>query len=67
MLPRRSRVREVAKRIIQAAGIAPLQREMNLHPGRFEWEINVFDSRKINAFLPARREDCGVPRLNPGR
>ena len=48
--PETERVREVARRIIKAAGIEPLQREMNLHPGRFEWEINVFDSRKINAF-----------------
>jgi predicted Zn-dependent protease len=47
--PETERVRAVAKRIIKAAGIEPLEREMNLHPGHFEWEINVLDSPKINA------------------
>jgi predicted Zn-dependent protease len=48
--PETQRVHEVARRIIAAAGIEPLQREMNLHPGRFEWEIHVLNSRQINAF-----------------
>jgi predicted Zn-dependent protease len=48
--PETERVRKVAERIIAAAGIEPLEREMNLHPGRFDWEICVLDSPKINAF-----------------
>jgi predicted Zn-dependent protease len=48
--PETERVRAVAARIIKATEIKPLEREMNLHPGRFDWEINVLDSPKINAF-----------------
>jgi predicted Zn-dependent protease len=45
------RVREIARRIIQAAGIEPLQREINLRKGyRFEWEVNVLDNKQVNAF-----------------
>src|SRR6202007_1204097 len=41
--PQSLRVRRVAGRIIRAAGIEPLQREMNLRLRgyRFEWEIHV--------------------------
>ena len=54
--PETQRVRDVGRRIIRAAGIHPLMHEMNLHPGRFEWEINVLDSPNINAFcLPGER------------
>ncbi len=48
--PETERVRAVAARIIKATEIKPLEREKNLHPGRFDWEINVLDSPKINAF-----------------
>jgi predicted Zn-dependent protease len=49
--PECQRVRGIAKRIIQAAGIEPLQREINLRKGyRFEWEVNVLDKEQINAF-----------------
>lgn len=48
--PETVRVRKVGAKIIAAAGIEPLLREMNLHAGRMEWEINVLDSPKINAF-----------------
>jgi predicted Zn-dependent protease len=45
------RARQVAARIIEAAGIEPLQREMNLRRGyRFEWEVNVLDNPAVNAF-----------------
>jgi predicted Zn-dependent protease len=40
----------VAARIVKATEIRPLMQEMNLHPGRFDWEINVLDSPQINAF-----------------
>jgi predicted Zn-dependent protease len=45
-------VRSIARRIIQAAGIRPLQRELNLHVAgdRFEWAANVIQDRRINAF-----------------
>jgi predicted Zn-dependent protease len=45
-------VRSIAKRIVQAAGIRPLQREINLQLQgyRFEWEANVIEDRQINAF-----------------
>jgi metalloendopeptidase OMA1, mitochondrial len=49
--PECQRVRRVAQRIIQAAGIEPLQREINLRPGyRFEWEVNVLAKEQVNAF-----------------
>jgi predicted Zn-dependent protease len=48
--PETQRVRDVAQRIIAAAGIEPLEREMNLHPGRFDWEVCVLNTPKINAF-----------------
>jgi predicted Zn-dependent protease len=49
--PEVQRVRAVTRRIIRAAEIEPLQREINLRPGyRFEWEVNVLDSNKVNAF-----------------
>jgi len=46
------RVRSIGSRIVRAAGIEPLQREINLHIKgyRFEWEANVIDEDKINAF-----------------
>jgi predicted Zn-dependent protease len=46
------RVRAIAKRIVRAAGIRPLQREINLQLAgyRFEWEANVISDRRINAF-----------------
>jgi len=46
------RVRQVAARIVRAAGIRPLQREINLHLQgyRFEWEVQVIESEQINAF-----------------
>jgi predicted Zn-dependent protease len=45
-------VRSIASRIVRAAGIRPLQREINLHLQgyRFEWEANVIQDRRINAF-----------------
>lgn len=49
--PECQRVRAIAQRIIDAAGIEPLQREINLRKGyRFEWEVNVLDKDQINAF-----------------
>ncbi len=46
------RVRAIAGKIVRAAGIKPLQREINLHLQgyRFEWEANVIEDRQINAF-----------------
>jgi metalloendopeptidase OMA1, mitochondrial len=48
--PETERVRAIAARIIKATEIRPLEREMNLHPGRFDWEISVLDGPQINAF-----------------
>jgi metalloendopeptidase OMA1, mitochondrial len=50
--PRVRRVRAVVVRIVRAAGIEPLQREINLHVKgyRFEWEANVVEDRRVNAF-----------------
>lgn len=49
--PETRRVHRVATRIIDAAGIEPLQREINLRNGyRFEWEIKVLNNPQINAF-----------------
>ncbi|HEV3345360.1 MAG TPA: M48 family metallopeptidase [Pirellulales bacterium] len=47
--PETQRVRAVAVRVIKATEIKPLMQEMNLHPGRFEWEINVLHSPQVNA------------------
>jgi metalloendopeptidase OMA1, mitochondrial len=54
--PEVQRCRQVGRRIVRAAGIEPLQREINLHltGNHFEWQLNVIESRQINAFcLPA--------------
>jgi predicted Zn-dependent protease len=50
--PRVQRVRTIAKRIVRAAGIQPLQREINLHLAgyRFDWEVNAISDRRVNAF-----------------
>jgi len=50
--PRVRKVREIASKIVRAAGIEPLQREINLHLKgyRYDWEVNVVDSRQVNAF-----------------
>jgi predicted Zn-dependent protease len=50
--PAVERVRRVGKRIVEAAAIKPLQREINLHLQgyKFEWEFNVIRSREVNAF-----------------
>jgi predicted Zn-dependent protease len=50
--PQVRRVRTIGSRIIRAAGIEPLQREINLSVRgyRFEWEANVIEEDKINAF-----------------
>jgi predicted Zn-dependent protease len=50
------RARRVCARIIQAVGIRPLQKEINLRVQgyRFEWEVNVVRDEQVNAFcLPA--------------
>jgi predicted Zn-dependent protease len=46
------RVRHICARIVRAAGIKPLLKEINLHVAgyRFEWEANVIRSEQINAF-----------------
>lgn len=52
------RVRRVMDRLVQAAEIEPLQREMLLRVRgyRFEWEANVIRDAQVNAFcLPAGR------------
>jgi metalloendopeptidase OMA1, mitochondrial len=52
------RVRRVTDRLVQAAEIEPLQREMLLRVRgyRFEWEANVIRDARVNAFcLPAGR------------
>ena len=49
--PECQRVRGIARRIIHAAGSSRLQREINLRKGyRFEWEVNVLETRQVNAF-----------------
>ncbi len=49
--PQTQRARHVARRIIQAASIEPLLREINLPPhASYEWEVNVLDNRQVNAF-----------------
>jgi metalloendopeptidase OMA1, mitochondrial len=50
------RVRRVTEKLVRAAGIEPLQREINLKVRgyRFEWEVDVIRERQANAFcLPA--------------
>ncbi|HLW68820.1 MAG TPA: M48 family metallopeptidase [Gemmataceae bacterium] len=49
--PEVQRVRRVAERIIRAAEIEPLQREMNLRKGyKFEWDVHVLNKNVVNAF-----------------
>jgi predicted Zn-dependent protease len=50
--PEVDRVRRVGRRIADAAGIEPLQREINLRIKgyTFEWVFNVLQSDQINAF-----------------
>src|SRR5262249_52009705 len=56
ILPRDSRevrrVEEVANRIIEAARIEPLEREINLHVNwkHYQWKFNVAERRQVNAF-----------------
>jgi predicted Zn-dependent protease len=54
--PESRRVHRVLGRLIKAAGIEPLQREINLQVRGyyFQWEVHVVQDRKVNAFcLPA--------------
>ncbi len=54
--PEVQRARGITRHIVEAAGIEPLQREINLrlHGYRFEWEVNVLQNPQVNAFcLPA--------------
>jgi metalloendopeptidase OMA1, mitochondrial len=46
------RVRHVAERIVKAAEIEPLQREVNyrLQGYRWDWEFNVLEEKQVNAF-----------------
>jgi predicted Zn-dependent protease len=50
--PEPERVRRVGSRIVQAAMIRPLQREINLrfNPAFYQWEYTVFRVPQINAF-----------------
>src|SRR5581483_1515170 len=49
--PECQRVRGIARRIIRASEIDPLRREVNVREGyRFEWEVNVLDTDRVNAF-----------------
>jgi len=49
--PECQRIRGIAERVIHAAGIEPLQREINLRKGyRYEWKVNVLDKEDVNAF-----------------
>jgi predicted Zn-dependent protease len=49
--PQVERVREVTRRIVRAAEIEPLQREINLRSDYpFEWQVNVLDNDQVNAF-----------------
>jgi predicted Zn-dependent protease len=50
--PEVERVRGIGQRIVTAAEIEPLQREINLRikDYRFDWEFNVLDSNQVNAF-----------------
>jgi predicted Zn-dependent protease len=49
--PNVRRVRTIASKIVQAAGIRPLQREINLKVQgyKFEWDVNVIEDKQINA------------------
>jgi predicted Zn-dependent protease len=49
--PEAKRVRRITDRIIKAAQIEPLQREINLRVKnyRFEWEVNVLRDQRANA------------------
>jgi metalloendopeptidase OMA1, mitochondrial len=54
--PEVARTQVIAARLIRAAEIEPLQREILLRVQgyRFEWEVNVIQERQVNAFcLPA--------------
>jgi predicted Zn-dependent protease len=54
--PQVVRARRVTRRLLKAAAIEPLQREMNLRIRgyRFEWETSIIRDGQINAFsLPA--------------
>ena len=50
--PEAQRVHDITARIVRAAGIRPLQREINLRVRgyRFEWEVHVIRSNQVNAF-----------------
>lgn len=50
--PEVERVREIGGRIVKAAAIEPLQREINLRVKgfRWEWEFNVLKDDQVNAF-----------------
>jgi predicted Zn-dependent protease len=54
--PMHEQVQRVGRRVVQAAQIEPLQREINLRVQgyTFEWEFAVLESDQVNAFaLPA--------------
>jgi predicted Zn-dependent protease len=54
--PEVERCRDVARHVVKAAQIEPLQREVNYHMRGYlwEWEVNVIDDKQVNAFcLPA--------------
>jgi len=56
--PRCVTAQHVTARLVKAAGIEPLQREINLHVRgyRFDWEVHVVQSDQVNAFcLPGGR------------
>jgi predicted Zn-dependent protease len=56
--PQTIQARRVCARLVKAAGIEPLQREINLRIRgyRFDWQVNVVEDRQINAFcLPGGR------------
>jgi predicted Zn-dependent protease len=50
--PHTRQCRYVAAKLVRAAGIEPLQREINLRlrSYRFEWEVNVVKDPQVNAF-----------------
>jgi predicted Zn-dependent protease len=50
--PEVERVRTVGRRIVKAAEIEPLQREINLHfqENAYKWEFNVLQDEHVNAF-----------------
>lgn len=50
--PEVERVRQIGNRIVKAAQIKPLQREINLRlkDHWFEWEFNVIRDQQVNAF-----------------